>query len=122
MLRVDTAGRADAADVKACSVTGSGNVPGGCRATSRGHCCRAVGHTVNLCLVRGGQRVASGLNKATNIPQKSRTSWGPGTWRGGGWMEWRGEGASAQVVRPERGGQRGNRSERCGREGAVHES
>ena len=111
---VDTADRADAAEVKAFSVTGAGNVADGCWATNRGHCCRTVGHTVNACLVRGGQRVASGPKKATNVSKKSHTSWGRETWRGGGWMDWSGEGVSAQVVRPARGGQEGNRRERCG--------
>jgi len=91
MVSVDTIDRDDATDVQAFFVTRAGNVASGCRATNRGHCCRAVRHTVHVCLVGGCQRVASCLKEAANVAQKTHTFWGRGSWKGGGWMDWRGE-------------------------------
>jgi len=75
MARVNTADTTDVAAVETFTVTGAGNVAGGCRTTDRGPCCRAGGHTVNVSRIRGGQCVASGLKKAAHVVQQGHTSW-----------------------------------------------
>jgi len=75
MARVNTADTTDVAAVETFTVTGAGNVAGDCRTTDRGYCCQAVGHTVSVPRIRGGQLVASGLKKATNVVQQNHTSW-----------------------------------------------
>jgi len=104
MVRVNTADTTDLAAVETLTVTGAENLASGCRTTDRGHCCRAVGDTVNVFLIRGSQCVASGLKKATNVVEESHTSWRRGAWRWIGWMGWGGEGVSEKGVRPGRGG------------------